>query len=186
MKGAIRAGKAKDPWRDRWVRHPHTSMIEPEKEIAPLTPIHADADGVADRYLSASLHAVSRYFMQVRRMLSMFERPIRSGHRELERQTYSGYAPYNPRVAQQVLNVFCGYYNYCKPGADGKTPAMRLGLADRCYSVAEVLGVKGAPFPTPPGLPESTVDAPGAAPGAQAWEEDEEAAEPPGGFSPGM
>lgn len=143
MKAAIHQGEPRGPWRDRWVRHPHTSMFEPEKELAMLTPWpeNLDEDALADRYLSGSLHAVSRFCMQVRRMLSLFERPIRgSGVYQENRHLYSGYAPYNPKVATQVLEVFRGYYNYCKPGADGLTPAMRLGLAERVYSLEEVLG----------------------------------------------
>ncbi len=144
MKQAIAAGTPHGPWRDRWVHHPHTSMFEPEKELALLTPFpdSLSVDAIADRHLAASLHGVSRFFLQVRRMLSLFERPILSGNRRELRSIYSGYAPYNPAVAQQALDLFRGYYNYCKPGEDGVTPAMRLGLADRIYSIAEVIGAE--------------------------------------------
>ncbi len=44
MKEAIRGSISRGPWRDRWVRHPHTSMFEPEKEIALLTPLPVSLD----------------------------------------------------------------------------------------------------------------------------------------------
>lgn len=34
---------------------------------------------------------------------------------------------------------FRAYYNYCLPGADGRTPAMRIGVLDRPISVSELL-----------------------------------------------
>ncbi len=150
MQQAIRDGVPKGPWKDRWVCHPHTSMFEPEKELAALTPIPGrNEDEQADRHLSASLHGVSRFFMQVRRMLSLFERPHVTGNQnpQNQRYVYSAYAPYSPTVAIQMLDIFRGYYDYCKPGTDGATPAMRLGLADHVLGVEEVLG---AEVPEPP------------------------------------
>ena len=43
-----------------------------------------------------------------------------------------------------MLAVFRVYYNYALKGADGKTPAMRLGLATHVVKLDELLGVHEA------------------------------------------
>jgi hypothetical protein len=42
---------------------------------------------------------------------------------------WNGYGGHNPGILQRYLEVYRTYYNYCQPGKDKKTPAMRLGLA---------------------------------------------------------
>jgi hypothetical protein len=76
----------------------------------------------------AALHAVDRFFMQLRRRVSLAERPIATASRQF-RQWY-GYSPYNPAVLAQLLEIYRVFYNYVSVGRDKKTPAMRLGLAD--------------------------------------------------------
>ena len=64
-------------WRDRWVYHPFPDMSEPEKALCYLTDIQGyDDDHKAWLYNKASLHAIDRFFMQVRRRISLLERPI--------------------------------------------------------------------------------------------------------------
>lgn len=124
--------------RDRWFEFPENTMAEPERAICHLTD-RGDLGLMRSTYIyaRASLHAIDRYFMQLRRLLSMLERPIRS--QSTERMWY-GYSPYNPAIIQKLLDIHRVYYNYCKLGdakkdANGKvlrerqTPAMRLGLA---------------------------------------------------------
>jgi hypothetical protein len=66
-------------WQDRWVEHPFPNMGEPEKAMCYLTDIQGyDEDHLAWLYNKASLHAIDRFFMQVRRRLSLLERPISS------------------------------------------------------------------------------------------------------------
>ena len=74
-----------------------------------------------------SLHAVDRFFMQIRRAISCFERPFGSG--TSGRRVWYGYSPYDPDRYRQLGDIYRVYYNYCKPNDKGKTPAMRLGLA---------------------------------------------------------
>lgn len=87
-----------------------------------------DIEHLARLYRLASLRGVDRFFMQVRRRLSILERPIATANSA--RRAWHGYAAYSPKVAQQVLQIFRTYYNYVLVGEGGKTPAMRLGLAD--------------------------------------------------------
>lgn len=115
-------------WKDRWLSHPFPNMSEPEKAVCYLTDVNDyDDDHLAWLYNKASLHAIDCFFMQVRRRLSILERPISTASRA--GRTWYGYSAYNPETIVKILGIFRTFYNYCLAGQDGKTPAMRLGLA---------------------------------------------------------
>ena len=65
--------------------------------------------------------------MQVRRRLSLLERPI--GTASKAGRTWYGYSAYRPENIVKVLDIFRVYYNYSLLGQDKQTPALRLGLA---------------------------------------------------------
>lgn len=125
-------------WSDRWLLHPFPSMSEPEKAICYLTDYSDfDQNHLARLYAKASLHAIDRFFMQLRRRVSLLERPIATssaGYR-----TWHGYSPYNPEVVVKLLTIFRVFYNYVQPGEDKKTPAMRLGLAQAPIRIEDLL-----------------------------------------------
>jgi hypothetical protein len=115
-------------WQDQWLDHPFPTMSEPEKAVAYLTDLSDyDEDHKAWLYNKASLHGVDSFFNQVRRRLSLLERPIRS--KANKGRVWNGYAPYNPGNVAKVLDIMRTVHNYILTGKDGKTPAQRLGLA---------------------------------------------------------
>ena len=115
-------------WQDRWVKHPFPNMGEPEKAMCYLTDIQAyDEDHLAWLYNKASLHAINRFFMQVRRRLSLLERPISSSASWGRR--WFGYSPYKPVMVVNLLDIFRVFYNFVEVGKNKQTPAMRLGVA---------------------------------------------------------
>jgi hypothetical protein len=88
----------------------------------------ADAlDRLAHLFNRASLHAIDRFFMLVRRRLRLLERPISPTRRA--RRVWHGYAPYDPAMVGKCLDIFRVWYNWCFIGEDGLTPAERLGVA---------------------------------------------------------
>lgn len=138
MKRAMREAVPKGPWGDVWVEHPFPNKAEPAKKVCWLTNMgDYDEDRQANLYLKASLHAVDRFFMQTRRMLSLAERPIASA--SAARRMWHGYSPYSPAHLQRSLDIYRVYYNYCVVGADKKTPAMRLGLARGPVTIDKIL-----------------------------------------------
>lgn len=125
-------------WSDRWVLHPFPSMSEPDKAMCYLTNFADYApDHLARLYARASLHAIDRFFMQVRRRLSILERPIQTA--SAQGRTWYGYSPYNPEVVEKLLAIFRVFYNYVAAGDDKKTPAMRLGLAKAPIDLDDIL-----------------------------------------------
>jgi hypothetical protein len=125
-------------WQDRWLTDPFPSMNEPEKAVCYLTDYgDYDPDHLARLYHKASLHGIDRFFMQVRRRLSLLERPIATAS-NAERMWY-GYGAYNPESIVKLLGIFRVFYNYCLAGKDGRTPAQRLGLARGTVSLEDII-----------------------------------------------
>lgn len=115
-------------WQDLWVGHPVSRHNEPNKAMCWLTDRgQYDIDHQVKLYRRASMFGIDRFFQSARRRLSMIERGIKSA--SSVGRMWHGYQPYNPAMIQKMIDIFRVYYNYCLPGADGKTPAMRLGLA---------------------------------------------------------
>ncbi len=130
-------------WRDRWLVHPFPNMSEPEKSVCYLTDMgDYDQDHLAWLYNKATLHGVDRFLMQIRRRISMLERPIPSA--SSGRRVWHGYSPYNPAVITKLLDIFRVYYDYILEGKDKRTPAQRLGLADESVTIEDVC-LYGAP-----------------------------------------
>ena len=127
-------------WQDRWMFYPFPDMSEPMKAICWLTDLQDqayDADHLARLYSKATLHGIDRFFMQVRRRISLLERPISSASNEGRK--WFGYSPYNPEIIGKMLDILRVFYNYVEPGDDKKTPAMRLGLTNAITTHAEIL-----------------------------------------------
>ena len=126
----------------RWVRHPLPNMGEPEKSVCFISDRGKhSAKEVADMMLWASMHSVDRYFMLLRRRISLLERPIATA--SSNRRIWHGGSPYNPEVVSRLLDSFRVAYNFSLAGKDYKTPAMRLGISDRPYSLGEILNWDG-------------------------------------------
>ncbi len=131
-----------DTWRrdkDRSTsfQYPLADMAEPGKKIEYLTDFgDLELEHLANLYMRVSLRGIDRFFMQVRRRLSILERPIHTPNNA--GRTWNGYSAYSPLVAEQVLRIFRTYYNYALVGHDGSTPAMRLGITNQPLALAEL------------------------------------------------
>lgn len=130
-------------WKDRWVMHPFPDASEPEKAICHLTDFQKDPQRryskkhLANLYLKASLRGIDRFFMLVRRRLSLLERPIGSSGRG--GRTWYAYNAYQPESVAALLDIFRVFYNFSLKGQDKQTPAMRLGLAAAPVSLETIL-----------------------------------------------
>jgi hypothetical protein len=114
------------------------NMGEPEKAMCYLTDIQGYDEGhLAWLYDKASLHAIDRFFMQLRRRLSLLERPVSSsanlGHRSF------GHGPYKPIMVGKVLDIFRVFYNFVEIRRDKHTPAMRLGPAKGKITIDNII-----------------------------------------------
>lgn len=121
-----------------WVDHPWPHMGEPRKRVCLLTGREGQSLGeVGELMLWASLHAVDRFFMQIRRSISLLERPIQTA--SASGRTWHGYSAYNPQIVASLVDIYRVIYNYSLTGQDGNTPAMRLGIAEKAVSLEQIL-----------------------------------------------
>ncbi|MDY0021092.1 hypothetical protein [Arenimonas caeni] len=133
-----------------WIRHPYPTMSEPQRSVQPLTDDGRRPDGqLVAGMARATLRALDRYFMQVRRKINILERPIHSA--SASGRAWHGYNAYSPRVVAEMLDIFRVVYNFHLRGQDGKTPAQRLGLAERPMSLAELCANSPVSYSLPPG-----------------------------------
>lgn len=124
-------------FKDLWVNHPVPDLREPHKKVCWLTDIDIPSTDVNEReqqlnhgarlLLKGSLSSVDRFFMQIRRGITMAERGVISA--SADRRLWFGKNAYDPDHLAKLLEIFRVYFNYCEVGEDKKTPAMRLGLA---------------------------------------------------------
>ena len=139
MRASIEAAQSRGKWRDQWADHPLPTMNEPRKAVCWLTArAGVGEDRKADMHLRAGLARVDNVFQMTRRLFNAFERPVgtSSGHNAV----WHGYAPYNPAMVQKYLTIFRAVNNWVHVSEkDGKTPAMRLGLAKKPLAYADIL-----------------------------------------------
>ncbi|MBE9550179.1 MAG: hypothetical protein IMF09_12300 [Proteobacteria bacterium] len=120
------------------ISHPTSNMNEPQKTIQWITPrLNYENEHVARLYRLASLHSIDRFFMLVRRRLSVFERPIASASNQ--NRSWYGYSAYNPEIGMKLLDIFRVYYNYSLMGKDKSVPAARIGIVNKPVSLEEIL-----------------------------------------------
>lgn len=120
-----------------WVAHPYPTMGEPRKSVQILTDDgQRPPEQIAAALARASLRAVDRYFMQVRRKINLLERPIYTSGSHF--RAWYGYSAYSPRVVTEVLEIFRTIYNFHLAGDDGKTPAQRLGIVAEQVPLATI------------------------------------------------
>ncbi|WP_193367117.1 hypothetical protein [Pelagibius marinus] len=113
-------------------------QVEPHKRIKVLNAWRIKDDLHAAWLIKrASVHAIDRFFMQIRRLIMMLERPIST--RSNDGRVWRGYSAYNPRIIQKLLDIYRVYFNYVAVGKDKRTPAMRLGLAMGPVKVETIL-----------------------------------------------
>ena len=139
MNNDVLAAQTPQEIEDCWVRNAAPSMAEPNKSAMAITDISKlSIDHQTHLYRIGGLHAIDRFFAQIRRKVMAFERPISPSSNAS--RTWYAYSPYNPKMYQVLGDIFRVYYNYCqKPGKDEKTPAMRMGLAKGVVPIEQII-----------------------------------------------
>ena len=82
------------------------------------------------------MHVIDNYSQLARRNFSSLERSPNTARRG---RLHYMYMPFDPMTVVRLLDIHRTHFNYVKTGQDGKTPAMRLGLADRPYTEEDLL-----------------------------------------------
>jgi hypothetical protein len=97
---------------------------------------------LAELLYKVDLRAINTFFNQIRRRVSILERPLVSGRGEGRSYIY---ANFNPKYAQYLLTILRTYLNFCETFKYKKkevTPAMLLGIADKPFTLEDIIYFK--------------------------------------------
>ena len=111
-----------------WFQYPFPTESEPNKRVLLLT----DRPGRAAREKAklirlATLRSVDSYFYRFRSDARFASRPMVSTNSH--GRVWGRHHLYDPVVLSKLVEIYRFYHNWMEPGVDGKTPAMRIGLA---------------------------------------------------------
>ncbi len=84
-------------------------------------------------------NAVNIFLQEIRRSISILERPLVTSRGDGKSYIYSNF---NPKYAQMSVSVLRTYYNFCKETEKNSiknTPAQRLEIADKVYSWKDII-----------------------------------------------
>lgn len=94
---------------------------------------------IAKMILKVNNKSTDTFINQIRRRISILERPLVTSRGDGKSYIYSNF---NPRYAQYAITILRTYYNFCKPTKIYKTwqtPAQRLGIADKVYDWKDII-----------------------------------------------
>lgn len=99
---------------------------------------------LADILVNIGSWSTNNFFQELHRRVSVLERPLVTARGEGKSYIY---ANYNPEYAQQLVTIFRTLYNFCWTKEKGnskvrKTPAQRLGIADKAYDLKDIIYFK--------------------------------------------
>jgi transposase-like protein len=99
-----------------------------------------EIDEIARMILNVSDKATSAFIQQIRRRLSILERPLVTARGDQKSYIY---ANFNPKYAQMALTILRTFYNYCLPykswDKQELTPAQRIGLTDKVFTMRDII-----------------------------------------------
>ncbi|NPV90949.1 MAG: insertion element protein [Firmicutes bacterium] len=134
-------------WANQPINHPLPSIDEGWSYLDCTTDISGyREEELARMLLNVNSHASNAFLQQIRRRLSILERPLLTARGEGKSYIY---ANINPRYAQYALTILRTYYNFCFAFRTGSgenrvlaTPAQRLGIAKKQYNIEDIIYFK--------------------------------------------
>ena len=127
------------------IEYPAPYKDEGRRIVTPRTDLTSlDEDHIAAMLCKVDNRAINTFFNQIRRRISILERPLvgaRSGGKSYI------YSNVNPKYAHYLVTILRTYLNYCIPIRYGKnedkmTPAMKIGIAKKIYTIKDILYIK--------------------------------------------
>lgn len=126
------------------IEHPLASSDRGFREVDCTTDLSSlELSDVANLILNVSDNAVNAFIQNIRRRLSILERPLVTACGDGKTYIYSNF---NPKYAQMSLTILRTHYNFCmtfttKGGGKKikKTPAQRLGITDKIFELKDII-----------------------------------------------
>lgn len=94
---------------------------------------------IAALMMNVNDNATNTFIQQIRRRLSILERPLTTARGDGKSYIYSNF---NPKYAQMAITILRTYYNFCfalKSNGTMETPAQRLGITDKKFGLKDII-----------------------------------------------
>lgn len=98
-----------------------------------------DPKDIASLIMNVNDNATNTFIQQIRRRLSILERPLTTARGDGKSYIYSNF---NPKYAQMAITILRTYYNFCldyNSNGTRETPAQRLGITDKQFDLKDIL-----------------------------------------------
>ncbi|MBD3108173.1 IS1 family transposase [Bacillus sp. AGMB 02131] len=126
------------------IEHPLATPDRGFREVDCTTDLSSlEPSEIAHLMLNVNDNAANAFIQNIRRRLSILERPLMTARGDGKSYIYSNF---NPKYAQMALTILRTYYNFCIPfttkeGAKKivKTPAQRLGITDKVFNLKDII-----------------------------------------------
>lgn len=128
----------------KWIQHPTPKERELNKDVKLENKVVKDCniDDVANDILRASGWGVDNYFLKIR-TLSFFKRELmRAGTKRGKASVWKNGKSYDPTKLVMMAEIYKTYHNFINVGKDKKTPAQRLGLTKKIWTINQILTKK--------------------------------------------
>lgn len=131
-----------------WLNNPLEHPFCPRDKGSYTVDCRTDSSGLDEQELASAImkvndHSTNSFIQQIRRRLSILERPLVTASGDGKSYIY---ANFNPKYAQYALTIFRVYCNFCLPvkGRDKQdlTPAQRIGLTDKVFEMKDIIYMK--------------------------------------------
>ncbi|SDN93533.1 hypothetical protein SAMN04487897_10650 [Paenibacillus sp. yr247] len=131
-------------WAKKPIEHPLPSIDQGKRFVDCTTDLSSyEIEHVANMLVKVNDKATSAFMQQIRRRLSILERPLVTARGEGKSYIY---ANFNPKYAQYALTILRTFYNFCLPYNSWDkvkvTPAQRLGIADKQFTMKDIIYFK--------------------------------------------
>jgi hypothetical protein len=137
-------GKYHRKWAKNPIEHPLPSVDLGTRIVDCTTDLSSyEPKDIANMVLHVNDHSVNAFMQQIRRRISILERPLVTARGDGKSYIYSNC---NPKYAQYALTILRTFYNFCLPykSFDDKklTPAQRLGITNRQFTMNDIIYFK--------------------------------------------
>lgn len=130
-----------------WARNPIDYPLPPKDKgdffVDCKTDVSSeDTEHLANMILKVSDRATNNFMQNIRRRLSILERPLVTARGDGKSYIY---ANFNPKYAQMAVTILRTYYNFClanKTEGTRKTPAQQSGLTDKQFTMSDIIYFK--------------------------------------------
>lgn len=128
-------------WLNNPIEHPLPTIDKGTVNVDCRTDVSSyENDQLAEMLLSVNDHATNSFIQQIRRRISILERPLVTARGDGKSYIY---ANFNPKYAQYAITILRTSYNFCyvQKGSHKQmlTPAQRIGLTDKVFDLKDII-----------------------------------------------